>query len=246
MIPQEQPFASQAAMIFLAVTLSFISVLGNGSFMAIFPRFNVFRSFPNILFINLALIDFLNALVNVPLFVMYFVLQTSWLTGKTWAIISSSLNLELSLLNLVSMTVLMLDRFLAVYLDLKYFTWKTTKKAKIAVFLMWLVCTILVVIFSVPLLDMDLGGKPLIVCRKKISGKKAGSNITHGLIHDYFYSAWKFNGLFHSSEEKTGKERFLLKKEKNYRMSIYCLLVKNKLRAIFDHFSFHLLLFIPH
>lgn len=168
MIPQKQPFASQAAMIFLAVTLSFISVLGNGSFMAIFARFKMFRNFPNILFINLALIDFLNALVNVPLFVMYFVLQTIWLTGKTWAVISSSLNLELSLLNLVSMSVLMLDRFLAVYLDLKYFTWKTPKKAKIAVFLMWLFCTILVVIFSVPLLEMDFGGKPLIVSRGKI------------------------------------------------------------------------------
>ncbi|KAL9966295.1 hypothetical protein ACROYT_G024348 [Oculina patagonica] len=168
MIPQEKSFATQAAMMFLAVTLTFIAVIGNGSFVAIFARFKVFRNFPNILFANLALIDFLNALGNVPLFAMYFVLQTSWLTGKTWAIISSSLNLEFALLNLVSMSVLMLDRFLAVYLDLKYFTWKTPKKAKIAVFGMWLVCTILTAISSVPLFGMDFEGEPLIVSRIKI------------------------------------------------------------------------------
>ncbi|KAJ7374657.1 hypothetical protein OS493_004998 [Desmophyllum pertusum] len=51
------------------------------------------------------------------------------LKGKAWAIISSSLHLELALLNLVSMSVLMLDRFLAVYLDLKYFTWKTNQES---------------------------------------------------------------------------------------------------------------------
>ncbi|KAL9974099.1 hypothetical protein ACROYT_G011100 [Oculina patagonica] len=100
---------------------------------------------------------------------MFCVLQTSWLTGKTsWAIISSSLNLEFALLNLVSMSVLMLDRFLAVYLDLKYFTWKTPKKAKIAVFVMWLVCTILTALSSVHLFGMDFEGEPLIVSRRKI------------------------------------------------------------------------------
>ena len=63
------------------------------------------------------------------------------LKGKTWAIIAASLHLEFALLNIVSISVLMLDRFLALYLELRYFAWKTPKKAKIAVFLMGLLCT---------------------------------------------------------------------------------------------------------
>lgn len=233
MMPQEKSFATQAAMMFLAVTLTFIAVIGNGSFVAIFARFKVFRNFPNTLFANLALIDFLNALINVPLFAMYFVLQTSWLTGKTWTIISSSLNLEFALLNLVFMSVLMLDRFLAVYLDLKYFTWKTPKKAKITVFLMWLVCTILVALSSVPLFGMDFEGEPLIVSRIKIFRERklvvaslmALSTITStvlGMLTNYF---------IHQKKKQVRKCIYYGKMAFKKVSSNYCALAKDQLRA---------------
>ncbi|KAL9951404.1 hypothetical protein ACROYT_G044059 [Oculina patagonica] len=70
------------------------------------------------------------------------------------------------------MTALMVDRFFAVHLGLKYFTWKTTKKAKIAVFLMWLVCTIVMVLLAVPLFNMDLDGMPVATSRKVIFEKR--------------------------------------------------------------------------
>ena len=162
MIFQETSFTSEASMIFVAVMLTLVSIFGNGAFLAIFARFQeIRRNFTNILIANLAVVDCLNAVFNVPLFTMYIAVRTNWLEGKNWAIFSSSLQLEFVLLNLVSMAALMLDRFLAVYFGVKYFTWKTTKKAKIAVFLMWMVSTIVVVLCWVPLFSMDIDDVPL-------------------------------------------------------------------------------------
>ena len=159
---QVKSFATQAVMIFLASTLILATIVGNGIFLAILVRFRVFReNFTIILVASLAVVDCLNALFNVPLFITYIVVQPNSLKGKTWAIITSSLHMEFNLLSLVAMSALMLDRFFAVYLGVKYFTWKTTKKAKIAVFLMWLVSTIVVVLAAIPVFYMDLGGVPL-------------------------------------------------------------------------------------
>ena len=153
---RQKSFATQAVMVFLTVKIMLVSLIGNGLFLSVFVRFKVFRrNFTNILFANLAVVDFLNALFNLPLFAVSFILEPSWLKGKTWAIIATSLHVEFALLNIVSMSALMLDRFLALHLELRYFTWKTTKKAKIAVFLMWLLCTTTVILFAVPLFDMD-------------------------------------------------------------------------------------------
>ena len=119
---QEKPLATQAVMIFLAVLLTLVTIFGNGSFLASLGRFKVLRrNFTNILIASLAVVDCLNALLNVPLFTIYFVVQPSWLEGKAWAIISSSLHMEFNLLNLVSMSALMLDRFFAVYREVEYF-----------------------------------------------------------------------------------------------------------------------------
>ena len=166
---QEESFTTQFMMVSLAVMLILGTIIGNACFLAIIARFKVFRrNFTNIIVASLAVVDCLNALFNIPLFIIYFVVEANWLEGKTWAIISSSLHLEFGLLNLVSMSALMLDRFLAVCFGVKYFTWKTTKKAKIAVFLMWLVCTLVVVLAAIPVFYMDLDGLALTQARTMI------------------------------------------------------------------------------
>ena len=137
-------------------------------FLAIFAKFKNLRTFPNIFFANLSVIDFLNALINIPLIILILVVQPSWMKGKTWAIVGGSLHLEFILLNIVSMFGLVLDRFLALYLDLKYFTWKITKKAYVAVFLIWLVCTVLVAVSSIRLFDLDLEDSTFRESRRKI------------------------------------------------------------------------------
>ena len=168
----EKSLASQFAMMSLMVTLTFISLFGNGSFIAIFARFKVFRNFPNILFANLALVNLLNTLINLPLFAVYGVPEPSLLKGRTWAILCTLLHMEFVFLTWLNMFAVVLDRFQVMYFDLKYYTWKTTKKAKIAVFLMWFVCTIAVALSCVPLFYMDFDGVPLVLSRKKIFQKE--------------------------------------------------------------------------
>ena len=76
--------------------------------------------------------------------------------GKTLAVISTSLHLEFVLLNMVSMFAIMLDRFLALHFSLKYYTWKTTSKAYVAVVLIWLICTVPTALSTISLLQMDI------------------------------------------------------------------------------------------
>ena len=161
--------ASKILMTSLETSLFLVSTIGNGSFIAIFARFKNLRSFPNILFVNLAAVDFLNAVINIPLHALTNVWEPSWMRGKTLATTISSLHLEFSLLNMVSMFAIMLDRFGALYLDLKYYTWKTTRKAYAAVVLVWLICTVPVALSTIPLLQMDMeADKTLAESRGKV------------------------------------------------------------------------------
>ena len=196
---------SQVVMSFLSAMLTLVSTIGNGSFIAIFNRFKNLRNFPNILFASLAVVDFANALINVPLFVLYFVMKPSWLKGKTLAIISSSLHLDFTLLNIVSMFALMVDRFLALYLVLKYLTWKTTKRAYFAVLLIWLGCTMVVAIVAIPLFDMDFDNQTLKESRVIIFNQR--KRFVASIMATFVTAAcdWILNELHNLPEEKPGK-----------------------------------------
>lgn len=64
--------------IFILVLLSIVAalaVIGNGFVLGIVARFKTFRTFPNILIANLALIDFFNALINIPIYLLWAVLN---------------------------------------------------------------------------------------------------------------------------------------------------------------------------
>ena len=149
-------FASKVIMSSMETSLTLVSIIGNGSFIAIFVRFKNLRNFPNILFVNLAVVDFLNVVINIPLYLFSIVWETSWMRGKTLAVISASLHLEFVLLNMVSMFAIMLDRFLALRFSLKYYTWKTTSRAYAAVVLIWLICTVPTALSTISLLQMDM------------------------------------------------------------------------------------------
>ena len=128
--------------VFLLVFMSFLAlfaVLGNGIVLGIIARFKKLRTFPNILIANLALADFFNAFINIPMYLLYAVLNVKWFRGKTLAMISIFSFSLLTFVNVVSMLVLLVNMFLAITFDLKYFTWKTKKKAIIIVLVEWLV-----------------------------------------------------------------------------------------------------------
>ena len=73
--------------IFVLVFMSFLAlfaVLGNGLVLGITAaRFKNLRTFPNILIANLTLADFFNAFINIPMYLLYAVLNGKWFTGKT-------------------------------------------------------------------------------------------------------------------------------------------------------------------
>ncbi|KAL9960957.1 hypothetical protein ACROYT_G034466 [Oculina patagonica] len=137
-------------------TLSIFSVLGNGLVIGIIARFKKLRTFPNILIANLALVDLLNALINMPIYLLYAVLEVSWFKGKTLAILSFCFHRLSQLLNMVSMLVLLVNVLLALAFDLRYFTWKTNERAMAIVVFEWLFSIVVVLSSSVSLFDVDL------------------------------------------------------------------------------------------
>ena len=173
--------------VFVLVFMSFLAlfaVLGNGIVLGIIARFKKLRTFPNILIANLALADFFNAFINTPVYLLYAVLKVKWFTGKTLAIISLSLLSLFTFVNVVSMLVLLVNMFLAIKFDLKYFTWKTNKKAFKIVLVEWLVgfsCAVLLCLNC----DVDLQqDASVLTYRNEVlgKGKPIAAAITSALV----------------------------------------------------------------
>lgn len=135
---EDSSFMTISVLAFLSF-LALFAVLGNGLVLGIIVRFKKLRTFPNILIANLALADFFNTFISTPMHLLYAVLKVNWFTGKTLAIISLSSFSLFTFVNVVSMLVLLVNMFLAITFDLKYFTWKTNTKAIIIVLVEWLV-----------------------------------------------------------------------------------------------------------
>ena len=148
--------------------LSLVAMFGNGSVVAVIARFKSLRTVPNILIANLSLVDLLNAAINMPLYVVSSVWQTSWFKGKTLAIVTTFLSRLFIVLNLASMLALMANMYFAIAFDLKYITWTTSEKALLSALLTWLIGTVMVILLSLPLLSIDLGDTHIIEYRAEI------------------------------------------------------------------------------
>lgn len=197
--------------IFVTVLLSVVAIIavpGNGLVLGIIVRFKKLRTLPNILIGNLALIDFFNALMNVPMYILWLVVDVKWFTGKTLAIMSLFLCHLFILLNIVSTLVLFGSAFLAIELDLKSdFTWKTTEKAMIIVMVVWVVC-----LFGTGLLtwlhwDMDVQDAPLSKYRVAFSLKSQGC--LTAIMASFIVTSIVFGVLtFQSIQRKKRQVRF--------------------------------------
>ena len=117
---EDSLFMTIWAFVFIPI-LAVFAVLGNGVVLGIIARFKKLRTFLNILIANLALADFFNPIINLPMYLLYAVLKVNWFTGKTLAIISLSLLSLFTFVNVVSMLVPLVNMFLAITFDLKYF-----------------------------------------------------------------------------------------------------------------------------
>lgn len=155
-MPFIKPLNAIISMAACLSTLIISSSLANGLILAVIARFKKLRTIPNILLANAALVDLLNALINMPTYLLYGVLEVSWLKGKTLAILLVYLSRLFILLHLVSTLSLLVNAFLGIAFDFRYFTWKTKQKANCVVVLEWLISFVVLSLFSIPLFDVDL------------------------------------------------------------------------------------------
>ncbi|CAH3184200.1 unnamed protein product, partial [Porites evermanni] len=163
-----KPLSTKVVMSFLTVLLALGATFGNGSILAVIARFKSFRTVPNTLLANLAVVDMLNIAINIPIYMIATILEARWFRGQSLAIMSSFFNRLFIILNLASLLALMADMYLAMAFDLKYFVWKSTYKAVVSSFIIWFSGTLIVVLFSIPLLLIDLGDVQVIEYRAKI------------------------------------------------------------------------------
>lgn len=155
MYPAKSLF-TKVVMNMLGAVLTSASVLGNGFVLAVIARFKSFRTVPNILIANLAVVDLLQAAVNLP-FHMISNTEASWYRGQTLAIVTAFLSRVFAILNLASMLAMIANVFLAIAFDFKYLAWKTKTKAMVCVVLIWLTSVVVTILGSIPLLNINLG-----------------------------------------------------------------------------------------
>ena len=163
-----KPLSTKVVMSLLTVLLALGATFGNGLILVVIARFKSFRTVPNTLLANLAVVDMLNAVINTPIYTISFIFEAGWFRGQDLAIMSSFFNRLFIILNLASMLALMANMYFVIDFCLKYRAWKANWKAVVSSFIIWLSGTLIVVLFSIPLLLIDLGDVQVIEYRAKI------------------------------------------------------------------------------
>ncbi|KAJ7337828.1 hypothetical protein OS493_007986 [Desmophyllum pertusum] len=104
-----------------------------------------------------------------PLMIMWYICEVPYLKGRriSWFIITFYvLFVYLTVFNL---TVLTMDRFGAIVHGLRYHSWKTTNKAKVAVLFVWLLAAGYTYGMFTLGLDIDVGDAPFASTAKRLS-----------------------------------------------------------------------------
>ena len=141
------------------------SIIGNGIICLLLVRFKTLRTVPNILIANLALIDILNALTNMPLMIMWYICKVPFLKGRpiSWFVVTwYVLFMYLTVFDLI---VLTMDRYGAIVHGFRYHSWKTINKAKVAVLFVWLSGAVFTYGMFMLGIDIDLGDAPVLEYR---------------------------------------------------------------------------------
>ena len=123
----------------LCVVFLLTAVIGNGAVCFLVMHFKAFRTVPlNIILANLACMELLNNLVNVPLYMVYDIGNEKSVITSTAAWWMTFLAILFALLSLASMFFLVTDRYLAIVYTMKYYVWKSPRKALVAAMTAWI------------------------------------------------------------------------------------------------------------
>ena len=151
----------------------FLAVASIPFSFSVIARFKSFRTVPNTLLANLAVVDMLNIAINMPIHMISTILEAGWFRGQSLAIMSSFFNRLFIILNLASLLTLMANMYLAMAFDLRYFVWKSTFKAVVSSFIIWFSGTLIVVLFSIPLLHIDLSNIQVMNTERKSTNRES-------------------------------------------------------------------------
>lgn len=124
--------------IVLLVAVFIFAAIGNCSVCYVVYRYRRLRTIPNLFIVNLSVIDLCNAVVNMPLFAGYYVIEADIFSGKWVTYVCSSLHNYMIYLNVFALLVLMIDRYGAVKYKLRYHAWKTKTKAYLGIAFIWI------------------------------------------------------------------------------------------------------------
>ena len=144
----------------LCVALLLTAVIGKGAVCFLVVRFKELKTVPNILLANLACVEVLNNLVNVPLYMVHDIGNKKSLITSTVAWWLTFLAILFGLLSLASMFILVADRYFAIVYTMKYYVWKSPRKALVAAMTAWISALVAAVLGSaVMLYNVELGEK---------------------------------------------------------------------------------------
>ena len=141
------------------------SIIGNSIICVLLVRFKTLRTVPNILVVNLAVVDILNAVSNMPLMIMWYICKVPYLRGRRTSWLIVTWYVLFMYLTVANLTVLMMDRFGAIVHGFRYHSWKTINKAKVAVVCVWLLAAAYTYGMFMLGLNIDVGDAPLLVYR---------------------------------------------------------------------------------
>ena len=194
------------------------SMFGNSIICLLLIRFKCLRTVPNILIANLAVVDLINALTNMPLFIMWYICKVSYLKGRSisWFIVAwYVLFMWLTVFNL---TVLAMDRFGAIVYGLRYHCWKTLNKAKVAVLFVWLLAAAYTYSMFTLMLDIDLGDAPVLSYRRHYLDKLGRKFIIPGFLVPFAFMVIMGVAMWHTvriHSKRWSTFRFVRKQARN-------------------------------
>ena len=141
----EEKVTPAAIVQFVLLAIIFvIAITGNGLVCFVVYHFKQLRTIPNIVIVNLSLIDLVNSLVNMPLFAGFYVFKGDVFRGKLISYVFISLHNYMLYLNVLTLIVLMADRYGAIKFKQRYHAWKTTSKVRRAIAAIWIASTALI------------------------------------------------------------------------------------------------------
>ncbi|KAK2562523.1 Neuropeptide Y receptor type 2 [Acropora cervicornis] len=157
----ETPLFTKIFLSAVTVIEALVGVLSNALILLLIVRFKSLQTVGNLLLANLAVVDMLNAAINMPIQLLYTLLEPRLFRGPVIAFLITFLQRVFVFLNLASMLVLLANMYFGIAFNLRYYAWKTHRKAALCCFLIWLICTSLAQLSCLPILSIDLGDSPV-------------------------------------------------------------------------------------